>query len=129
MGRSSIDGRPMRFRTYIGFDDWSYVVNAFGGNCPTQEPRYVFAVESSSSYDENANIIISTDGRKFQLVDGSHCSCYGFEGQWEPTTHGRRELNRMMFKDDAFFGLAPQVRKWLQHIRMSGRRDRRNDSV
>ena len=21
---------------------------------------------------------------KLQIVDGGHCSCYGFEGQWEP---------------------------------------------
>lgn len=34
-------------------------------------------------YDGSAYVLFRKDG-KLYTVNGSHCSCYGLEGQWEP---------------------------------------------
>lgn len=35
------------------------------------------------SYEGYAHVIFRKDGKLFE-VNGSHCSCYGLGGQWEP---------------------------------------------
>lgn len=34
-------------------------------------------------YDGAAFVLFDRDGKLYE-VDGSHCSCYGLEGQWDP---------------------------------------------
>ena len=41
-------------------------------------------------------------GDKYYEVHGSHCSCYGLEGQWEPEEANLEELRRRMTKTKAF---------------------------
>ncbi len=36
-----------------------------------------------ANYSGDAFVLFSRDGKLFE-VDGSHCSCYGLEGQWKP---------------------------------------------
>jgi hypothetical protein len=35
------------------------------------------------SYDGSSIVIFEKDGKLWE-VNGSHCSCYGLEGQWKP---------------------------------------------
>lgn len=35
------------------------------------------------NYSGYATVIFTKDGKLYE-VNGSHCSCYGLEGQWEP---------------------------------------------
>lgn len=35
------------------------------------------------AYDGEAYVLFRKDGKLYE-VHGSHCSCYGLEGQWEP---------------------------------------------
>ena len=43
----------------------------------------LFAVYEYEDYSGSAEVVFVRDGRFFH-VSGSHCSCYGLEGQWEP---------------------------------------------
>lgn len=43
----------------------------------------LYAMYDGGGYDGWAHVIIRKDGKLYE-VNGSHCSCYGLEGQWEP---------------------------------------------
>jgi hypothetical protein len=43
----------------------------------------VAAVEDITGYEQSASFVFEKGGLLY-LVNGSHCSCHGFEGQWEP---------------------------------------------
>ena len=43
----------------------------------------LFAAYSQEGYEGYALVIFSKDGKLYE-VNGSHCSCNGLEGQWEP---------------------------------------------
>ena len=40
------------------------------------------------SYDGQSLVIFEKDGQLYE-VNGSHCSCYGLEGQWRPVYEWR----------------------------------------
>lgn len=43
----------------------------------------LYAYYSYEDYSGDAHVIFRKDGKLYE-VNGSHCSCYGLEGQWEP---------------------------------------------
>lgn len=43
----------------------------------------VFAAYETPGYEGEAIVLYREGGKLFE-VHGSHCSCYGLEGQWEP---------------------------------------------
>lgn len=43
----------------------------------------ILASYSCANYSGGAFVLFKKDGKLFE-VNGSHCSCYGLEGQWEP---------------------------------------------
>lgn len=45
--------------------------------------RILFAAYENESYEGYAMVIFSKDGKLYE-VNGSHCSCNGLEGQWQP---------------------------------------------
>lgn len=45
--------------------------------------RILFAAYENESYEGYAMVIFSKDGKLYE-VNGSHCSWYGLEGQWQP---------------------------------------------
>jgi len=49
---------------------------------PTEE-ELLFASYGGGSYEGDAFVLFRKDGKLFE-VNGSHCSCYGLEGQWGP---------------------------------------------
>lgn len=51
----------------------------------------LFASYSYENYSGDAFVLFRKDG-KFYEVNGSHCSCYGLEGQWEPEEADLHEL-------------------------------------
>lgn len=109
----------MKNRTYFGeFQGWDDVCGGYSGKCPQIEPRYVFAEYQTPSYDGYSTVIASDDARKFSVVEGCHCSCYGLEGQWEPTEHTVTELRKMMGAGCGFFhDHKDDLEKWLSHVR------------
>lgn len=45
--------------------------------------KVLFADYSYGDYEGSARVIYKKYGKLYEVY-GSHCSCYGLEGQWEP---------------------------------------------
>lgn len=43
----------------------------------------LYASYDAQDYEGGAHVIFRKEGKIYE-VNGSHCSCYGLEGQWEP---------------------------------------------
>ena len=48
-----------------------------------QDIEVLFASYEYAGYEGDAFVLFRKDGKLYE-VNGSHCSCYGLEGQWEP---------------------------------------------
>ena len=69
-------------KVYTGaFSDWHDVTSEFDIDCA--EPTHVFASYDTDGYEGYAFVVFS-NGEGWKFASGSHCSCYGLEGQWEP---------------------------------------------
>lgn len=71
---------------YFGsFSDRDSVVNSVEAeeNDPPTDDEILFASYGGAAYEGDALVIYERGGRVYE-VHGSHCSCYGLEGQWEP---------------------------------------------
>lgn len=69
---------------YGAFENWNDVLGQFeveASEVPNAVP--LFASYDNGGYEGAATVVYIDDG-KFWLVTGSHCSCYGLEGMWEP---------------------------------------------
>lgn len=45
--------------------------------------KILFASYGCESYEGSAWLLFENDGKIFE-INGSHCSCYGLEDQWDP---------------------------------------------
>lgn len=108
------------------FGDWQSIRNEFspGWDSPPddfipEEPLFVFAVYSFEVYDGSAFVVYSNDGVTFWVAAGSHCSCYGLEGQWDPDETTAEAL-RVMFEGGAPYGCpnaySKQFLEWLDEV-------------
>lgn len=81
------------------FSSWADVVSAFSEGlpgfqwgtsvksikgAPAEEPEEVLWADYEAEGYEGSALVIYRQGNKVFEVSGSHCSCYGLEGQWEP---------------------------------------------
>jgi hypothetical protein len=57
------------------------------------------------SYDGQSLVIFEKDGKLYE-VNGSHCSCYGLEGQWEPEETSWEALAKRKVDDNYTSGAA-----------------------
>ena len=67
---------------YYGFDDKKDVANQFQISLD-DDIHILFAEYNNEDYSGNATVIFEQKGKLYE-VHGSHCSCYGLEGQWDP---------------------------------------------
>lgn len=69
--------------------------------------KVLFASYSYQDYSGDAFVLFCENGKLFE-VNGSHCSCYGLEGQWTPEEVVLKELeNRITvgtFGKDSYCG-------------------------
>ncbi len=80
---------------FIGFDDKEDIAEEFSDYGETGEKekkeiledlkgaKILFAVYGGAAYEGDVTIIYRKNKKLFE-VQGSHCSCYGLEGQWGP---------------------------------------------
>lgn len=71
---------------YFGiFEDRDSVAGQFEVPVETfpAEDDILLATYEYEHYSGSAFVLFERDGKLFE-VHGSHCSCYGLEGQWEP---------------------------------------------
>lgn len=99
---------------YHIFTDKESVSNQFAENL-ADNVNILFAWYEYEDYSGYAEVIFEQDGVLYE-VSGSHCSCYGLEGQWEPQTVELKEIQHRLthgsfgrgeFREDlkAFFGI------------------------
>jgi hypothetical protein len=73
----------------------------------------LFAVYETPDYEGYAFVLFAKDGVLYE-VNGSHCSCYGLEGQWEPEKVNAQELvNRT---GTSSYGVVPQFGKEIVEV-------------
>jgi hypothetical protein len=57
----------------------------------------LFASYNYANYEGDAWVLLEKEGKLFE-VNGSHCSCYGLEGQWDPEQVSLEELKHRLEK-------------------------------
>lgn len=57
----------------------------------------LFASYGEDNYTGDAWVLFEQDGKLYE-VNGSHCSCHGLEGQWEPEEVMLEELENRLLK-------------------------------
>lgn len=72
----------MGSRYFGNFSSWEDVQREFDINTP--EPDQVLYAEYAPDDREGYACVIFKRGDKYYEAHGSHCSCHGLEGQWEP---------------------------------------------
>ena len=63
----------------------------------------LLASYGTPSYEGYAFVLFKRDGKLYE-VNGSHCSCYGLEGQWNPEATSAKELLKRV--DEGHLGAA-----------------------
>lgn len=65
--------------------------------------QILYAAYDIANWEGHALVVFMQDGQLYE-VNGSHCSCYGLEGQWEPelTSVAALRLRRGWLYDEAF---------------------------
>lgn len=67
-----------------------------------QGVQILLASYTYRDYEGDAFVLFAKDGKLFE-VNGSHCSCYGLEGQWDPEEANIEELFHRL--DAGYFGV------------------------
>lgn len=73
------------------FGGWGRRVKSVPG-APQAEPDVVFHASYDQEDYEGSALVVYRQGERYFVVEGSHCSCYGLEGQWEPEEYDRDTL-------------------------------------
>lgn len=81
-----------------GFPDWNTVMTEFSegyeeNNINMPEPEgLIWASYTYEGYEGDANVLWRNEDGTFGYVNGSHCSCYGLEGQWNVEEYTKETL-------------------------------------
>ena len=95
-------------------NDWSNkedVVNSFLDYKPDEKERedimsynILFASYTYQDYSGDAFVLCEKNGILYE-VNGSHCSCYGLEGQWSPDKTSYKAI-RHRIDNSEYFGVS-----------------------
>lgn len=90
------------------FENWSDVSKQF--DIAYKEPEHVYASYDRQAYDGTA-FVLYFNNPYFYYVYGSHCSCYGLEGQWEPEIFTRKQIQKLIktTNDYRFYGIDKKI--------------------
>jgi hypothetical protein len=69
------------------------------------DSEIIVAAYECASYEGDAFVLFRKGDQLFE-VHGSHCSCYGLEGQWEPETTTAAAVRMRFEKGDSHYGVA-----------------------
>lgn len=65
----------------------------------------VFAAYTYEDYSGSAFVLFMKDGKLYE-VNGSHCSCHGLEGQWQPE---ETFMEAIRMRDVASYGFSKSL--------------------
>lgn len=92
------------------FSSWEDVANAYAGTrwgssseqeatlTAIPEPEEVLFADYTYEDYTGDSTVIYRNGDRYFMVSGSHCSCYGLEGQWEPEEYTKEELVELSWR-------------------------------
>ncbi len=84
--------------TYLNrFANKEDIENAYKCTVP-EDADILFAWYGDGDYSGSSYVLYRLDGKLYE-VWGSHCSCYGLEGQWEPQETSVTALKTHTFSD------------------------------
>jgi hypothetical protein len=66
-------------------ETWQRVMEEFSATEP--EPDEVLLADYATGNYEGSAAVLYRRGDDYFYAEGSHCSCFGLEGQWEPTRY------------------------------------------
>lgn len=96
------------------FQSWQDICHGFlGWDSKESLPHpteIIFAGYSYEGYEGDA-LVIFRKGRKYYVVNGSHCSCYGLENQWDPEEYASKSILRKVLEMRGDYGLFGQNRE------------------
>jgi len=118
--------------TYEGFSDWNDVAKEFfdynwSDNVDVRmekalaaipEPEEVIYAEYHQESYEGSALVVFRNGDKFYWNQGSHCSCYGLEGQWSPEEYDRDTFIKVLDRKlEGNYFYRPETEEVLRYIR------------
>lgn len=104
-----------QYSIYKGdFCDWSDVASNFRIG-DIGEPVAVYADYDCPSYEGYANVYY-VEGGKLYHVYGSHCSCYGLEGMWEPDEMTIESVRRIFTEGSRCQSDKAERLEWLDRV-------------
>ena len=83
------------------FDSWADVCREFEEVIDLPD-EVLLAVYESELYEGYADVIYRQADR-YYWVSGSHCSCYGLEGQWDPEEYSAELLVAALRRGEHFY--------------------------
>lgn len=100
---------------YGSFDSWSDVLGQFEVKDIERFEKVtpLFASYSQEGYEGSAVVLFIEHG-KIYSAHGSHCSCFGLEGQWEPEETTFEAIKHIAVSGDyQFSGFEDQIAKMM----------------
>lgn len=81
----------------------------------------LFATTSPSDYEMNRLILLEdmpdVNWNEYVLLEGYHCSCYGFdETRWDATVFTEEELNKLM-EAEQYGGLREELKEFWKNYK------------
>ncbi len=106
---------------------WADIQSAF--RMEEREPEEVLIARyTCDGYDGNATVLYR-NGADYHYVRGSHCSCFGLEGQWDPEVYSLETLIAALERSDgcsySFCGEEGQTLLPMLRTRLTRRNARR----
>lgn len=75
----------------------------------------LLAAYSYECYSGQAVVVFKKDSQLW-TVNGSHCSCYGLEGQWEPEEASISQLEHILEKGWEFNWIADEMKALIKRL-------------
>lgn len=98
------------------FSSWEEVISAYQLSDHKTEPKYVLASYSVGGYEGSSIVIFGDSIDNLSFVHGSHCSCYGLEGQWDPEDTPLKSLIHMASEGEMYGIDKVQAMAWLMSL-------------
>jgi hypothetical protein len=92
--------------TRWGFEEKSDPIPGF----PTDD-EILFAAYAPGCYSGDSVVLFKRDGKLF-MNEASHCSCYGLEGQWDPSEVEPEQVLRYTIDADWYEYTPEAVAAW-----------------
>lgn len=105
-----------RFRG--NFSAWDDVVREFAlsGLDAVEPDEVIYAHYDRDGYEGSAEVLIRR-GDVYYWGAGSHCSCYGLEGQWKPIDYELEVLLRALERQSSQYSSYYQTIDWKPAIK------------